>query len=225
MQKKFKKNDLSSVSNENHSPECWGKYEQSQKCPACEFKRSCYFSKKNSMEQEKKDNEFAGYREFDDARKVTVISPEKRTFKLPDGRIIEPSEINLACIIWALQFGSENRGAAIALALKLSGAKSITDIARVTGRSKQAEHKNIARELGVGQKKASDSKLLKLTPREFEVYKLKLNGLSTREIAKKLEMTQPCVVYYCRSLARKRVCLSLFEAKNVKSFITSSSLK
>lgn len=207
MQKKCKKNDLSSVSNENHSPECWGKYEQSQKCPACEFKRSCYFSKKNSMEQEKKDNEFAGYREFDDARKVTVISPEKRTFKLPDGRIIEPSEINLACIIWALQFGSENRGAAIALALKLSGAKSITDIARATGRSKQAEHKNIARELGVGQKKASDSKLLKLTPREFAVYKLKLRGLSTTAIAKELKITQPCVVYYCRSLARKNVRL------------------
>lgn len=205
MQKKCKKNDSSSVPNENHSPECWGKYEQSQKCPACEFKRSCYFSKKNSMEQEKKDNEFAGYREFDDARKVTVISSEKRTFKLPDGRIIEPSEINLACIIWALQFGSENREAAIALALKLSGAKSITDIARATGRSKQAEHKNIARELGVGQKKASDSKLLKLTPREFAVYKLKLKGLSTREIAEKMKISQPRVIRLLHSMKTKGV--------------------
>ncbi len=203
MQKKCKKNDLSSISNENHSPECWGKYEQSQKCPACEFKRSCYFSKKNSMEQEKKDNEFAGYREFDDARKVTVISSEKRTFKLPDGRIIEPSEINLACIIWALQFGSENRGAAIALALKLSGAKSITDIARLSGRSKQAEHKNIARELGVGQKKASDSKLLKLTPREFAVYKLRSKGLSTREIAEKMKISQPRVIRLLHSMKTK----------------------
>ena len=219
MQKKCKKNDLSSASNENHSPECWGKYEQSQKCPACEFKRSCYFSKKNSMEQEKKDNEFAGYREFDDARKVTVISPEKRTFKLPDGRIIEPSEINLACIIWALQFGSENRGAAIALALKLSGAKSITDIARATGRSKQAEHKNIARELGVGQKKASDSKLLKLTPREFAVYKLKLNGLSTREIAKKLGIHQTQVMRCVHFLNLKKVNLcspALLRNKKIK---------
>lgn len=208
MQKKCKKNDLFSVPNENHSPECWGKYEQSQKCPACEFKRSCYFSKKNSMEQEKKDNEFAGYREFDDARKVTVISPEKRTFKLPDGRIIEPSEINLACIIWALQFGSENRGAAIALALKLSGAKSITDIARATGRSKQAEHKNIARELGVGQKKASDSKLLKLTPREFAVYKLKLKGFSVRKIGKTLGLDVQQVFRCQRSLSLKKVNLS-----------------
>lgn len=207
MQKKCKKNDLSSVSNENHSPECWGKYEQSQKCPACEFKRSCYFSKKNSMEQEKKDNEFAGYREFDDARKVTVISPEKRTFKLPDGRIIEPSEINLACIIWALQFGSENRGAAIALALKLSGAKSITDIARATGRSKQAEHKNIARELGVGQKKASDSKLLKLTPREFAVYKLKLMGFSVRKIGEKLGLHKTEVMRCVQKMSLKNVKL------------------
>ena len=208
MQKKCKKNDLSSISNENHSPECWGKYEQSQKCPACEFKRSCYFSKKNSMEQEKKDNEFAGYREFDDARKVTVISSENRTFKLPDGRVIEPSEINLACIIWALQFGSENREAAIALALKLSGAKSITDIARATGRSKQAEHKNIARELGVGQKKASDSKLLKLTPREFAVYKLKLKGFSVRKIGKTLGLDVQQVFRCQRSLSLKKVNLS-----------------
>ena len=152
------------------------------------------------MEQEKKDNEFAGYREFNDARHVTVISSEKRTFKLPDGRIIEPSEINLACIIWALQFGSENREAAIALALKLSGAKSITDIARATGRSKQAEHKNIARELGVGQKKISDSKLLKLTPREFAVYKLRLKGMSVRKIAQVLNISHPRVVRYCKSL-------------------------
>lgn len=157
------------------------------------------------MEQEKKDNEFAGYREFNDARHVAVISPEKRTFKLPDGRIIEPSEINLACIIWALQFGSENREAAIALALKLSGAKSITDIARATGRSKQAEHKNIARELGVGQKKASDSKLLKLTSREFDVYKLRLKGMSTREIAEKMKISQPRVIRLLHSMKTKGV--------------------
>lgn len=167
---------------------CWGTYEKSKKCLKCIYEKSCREGKEDTERQKSQNIAWTGYREYDDAKKIAVVSDRRHAWRMPDGKIIEPSSINLELVIWALREGCENPNSARALALSLAGAKSLSEIAYINGRTRQAERKAIALELGVGKRKVSDSKLLELSEREFLVYQCFSRGYSYRKTARSLNL-------------------------------------
>lgn len=182
---------------------CWGTYKKSKKCSGCQYKDSCYVGKKDTSRQNTENSMWTGFREYDDSKKVVFMSSEKRIWKLPDGKIVEPSSINMELIIWALREGYESPNSARALALMLSGAKNLSEIATISGRTRQAERKAIASELGIGKKKVPESKLLTLSTREFLVYQCYSKGLSSRKTAKALNLHQTQVMRCVHLLKQK----------------------
>lgn len=185
-------------------PECYGTVKKGERCPDCTWHRSCLFYKysndamKSSIERE------AFYPEFSEAKKIKVFADSQSpSFRLPNGTVIDPSDINLNLVLWALQFASDHPNTGKALALNLAGGKTISDIAMFNGRSRQAEHKAIAAELGIGKKKVPDSKLLTLSERDFLVYQCYSRGLSSRKTAKALNLHQTQVMRCVHFLRRK----------------------
>lgn len=203
--------------NSNDCPECFGTAKKGQKCPDCSYNSACRFFKYSNEALESGNRQALYFREFDDAKKIRVVeSKSKKTvFQLPDGEEIQPSKINMSLIIWALNFGSEHPKTAKAFAISLSGGKNISDIAMFNGRSRQAERRAIASELGLGKKKVPESKILNLSDREFLVYKCCLKGMSRREAAKTLKINVTQIQRCVQNLRRKGLKMCT-QAKSVR---------
>ena len=217
MQKKQEKSTSQIFGTEEECPKCFGNVKKGQKCPDCSYNSACRFFKYSNEALESGNRQALYFREFDDAKKIRVVeSKSKKTvFQLPDGEEIQPSKINMSLIIWALNFGSEHPNTAKAFAISLSGGKNISDIAMFNGRSRQAERRAIASELGLGKKKVPESKILSLSDREFLVYQCCLKGMSRREAAKTLKINVTQIQRCVQNLRRKGLGMCT-QAKSVR---------
>lgn len=190
MSKITEKNDSKVIS--SGCPECFGKRKIGRRCPDCEFDESCriygilnhteksgikHFAKSTAPLNEELGNV---YGEND----LVLDEDEKALYFKKDGQEIEVSGVNLKLAVSCLILGAEKPRTARALALRLSGCKSLSDVAEYLGVTRQAIHTGIQNELGIGNRVLKDSSFKKLTPQEFQFYRLKYeDGCTIRSIA------------------------------------------
>lgn len=195
-------------------PKCYGHFVAGHKCE-CEFVTSCQYYTYDNMGERSRQRKWDNFLSTPLDEKIDWESDVQdneyaENIELNDkyfdgnGKSYAPSEVDINIIQTYVWLAIEAPETAKALMLKLNpNIKSLQDMADIQGLTKQAIHKRIAQELGVGQRNLRTS-LLRLNGKEMEVYKLCISEKkSMREAAKKMKISHTMVQKYMKSIKEK----------------------
>ncbi len=199
------------VLDKDGKPVCFGQFISGRRCD-CEWQTACVFYTYDERGTKSRQARWTHYETMpiiddmdwpDESGEPTVM----QSFKLPDGRTVEASSINLPIIQVCVWMAIENPAAMRALMIKMDpDVKSLQDIADILKISKQAVQKRVAGELGIGKRQFKESTLLQLNHVEMQVYKLcVLGGMTTRKAADNIGNSAQNVQAILRKLRRMGV--------------------
>lgn len=158
-------------------PVCFGQFISGRKCN-CEWSVACVFYTYDQKGTKSRQTRWRDYETMpiiegmdwpDESGEPSLM----QSFRLPDGRMIEASSINLPIIQICVWMAIENPASMRALMLKMDpDVRSLQDMADILKISKQAVQKRVAGELGIGKRQFKEQTLLQLSEVEMKVYKL-----------------------------------------------------
>ena len=167
------------------NPECFGKITNTGRCPHCPYMEACRFASDDKNRIEAQNARWENAYEYDE--RIATPATELPVDVSP-GRSFSHDEM-VALSAFLLRIGSNKKLGRI-LEAKLMGTKSISQLARQEGVTRQAIHKRIGKELaaifGYKNRQLTDSRLLTLNPQEFTLLKLTRDGFCDAEIREEM---------------------------------------